>query len=213
MSKKTIIKIIANAFLVPLISVFLLNKYNLISQFVFIPEDKRFDIGLICYMAVFESIVDGFAYWIRQQRIFIECIFYGNKNEKDIQNTPTVICQESMGGVAYVHCGIKVVGNVKRLQCCQMIMNLPTWLDVQIGQADIIASFNNQDLIWNISDLISSRGTRDQIAEYNSQISFIRNQSDNSLKISVKPTLKGVHFWNIIGIKFVTNSVIIMNRE
>lgn len=212
-NKKVIIKIIANAILVPLISVFLLNKINLFSYLTFIPEDKRFDVGLICYMAIFETLFEGIVYWISQQSVTVECVFYRNKNEKDIQNTPTAVCKESTGGVAYVQCGIKLIGNVKRLQSCQLIMNMPTWINVQIGQADTIASYNNNDVTWNISELISTRGTRDQIAEYDSKISFIRNQSDNSLKISVKPILKGKYPWQTIGFKFVTNSVIIMNRE
>ena len=71
MNKKVIIKIIANAILVPLISVFLLNKFNLFSYLIFIPEDKRFDVGLICYMAIFEALFEGIVYWISQQSVTI----------------------------------------------------------------------------------------------------------------------------------------------
>ena len=211
--KEKITKIISNAILVPLISVFLLNKINILSYFTFIPIDKQFDIGLICYMAFFGTVFEVVLYLVNQRKVTVECIFYNNINEKSLQNTPAVICRESAGGVAYVQCGIKLIGNIKRLKTCQVTMNLPKWVTVQIGQDDQVASYCNNDLVWDFSNIISLRGTRNQSAEYDSQISFIRNQSDNTLRITVKPTLNGKNFWHTFGIKFVTNSVNIINKE
>ncbi len=69
-------------------------------------------------------------------------------------------------------------------------MNLPKWVTVQIGQDDQVASYCNNDLVWDFSNIISLRGTRNQSAEYDSQISFIRNQSDNTLRITVNQILE-----------------------
>ncbi len=56
MKLSSIIKILIKAVVLPIIAMFMLNKWNLCEYITFIPEDYRFEAGLALYMAILEAV-------------------------------------------------------------------------------------------------------------------------------------------------------------
>lgn len=211
--KDILLKIVIGAILLPLVSMYLVNKFNFFSYFDFIPEDQRFDAGLGVYFAIFDLMYEYIVYYITKQHTQITVVLYTVAREENINNTPTVICSETGGGVASLTCHIKLEGNLKRLKKCNLIMPLPSWVSTQIPQNDVAMSFRNGSLTWDFANILPASGDSEQNSEYVSKIALIRNQSDNTLSVTICPQLKKEHMWDSVAVSFKTNQAIIQNRE
>ena len=75
MKPSSIIKILFKAIALPIIAMFVLNKWNLCEYITFIPEDYRFEAGLALYMALLEAVAEFIEYVIAKANATIICTF------------------------------------------------------------------------------------------------------------------------------------------
>lgn len=113
MRPSSIIKILIKAVALPIIAMFMLNKWNLCEYITFIPEDYRFDAGLALYMAVLEAVAEFIEYFIAKANATITCTFYIDERREDRHTKPTIQMSDSSMGIANVWCHIILDGNYK----------------------------------------------------------------------------------------------------
>lgn len=213
MKKSIIVKIFVGALLIPIVSLFLISKFNLFSYFDFIPVDYRFEAGLGSYMFVLDAIYEYVVLLISNRHTKITFIIYKTKNEMDIGNTPTVVCSEGNRGVASFNCSVRLEGNLKKLRKINVLLPLPLWVTSQIPQDDESISSSAEGVIWDFSNILPANSEYQQSIECTSKVPLIKNQSNNTLSINVRPQLVKKHCWSELGIEFKSNEVIIKNRE
>lgn len=213
MKKSIIVKIFVGALLIPIVSLFLISKFNLFSYFDFIPVDYRFEAGLGSYMFVLDAIYEYVVLLISNRHTKITFIIYKTKNEMDIGNTPTVVCSEGNSGVASFNCSVRLEGNLKKLRKIKVLLPLPLWVTSQIPQDDESISSSAKGVIWDFSNILPANGEYQQSIECTSKVPLIKNQSNNTLSINVRPQLVKKHCWSALGIEFKSNEVVIKNRE
>ena len=59
MKRTIILKIFIGALLIPIVSLFLISKFNLFSYFDFIPKDYQFETGLGSYMFILDALYES----------------------------------------------------------------------------------------------------------------------------------------------------------
>ena len=146
-SLKKIILAIIKAFIIPLIAIFILKKWNLFLYITFIPEDQRYDVGLTFYVALFEIIISALAEYLETKHAHVKLIFFEVKSNENINNVPTIICNSNYG-TASLSCHIILHGDYKLLKKCQIKMDYPSWLTTQISSTDTILSAKNNTLYY-----------------------------------------------------------------
>ncbi len=202
---RKVLGIILKSVLLPIISIVLLKYFNLFQYITIIPEDKQFEFGVAAYLAVLETIC-GFALeFFDNQRAQIECVFYSQGIDRNIDNTPFITCDETMG-VASIKCFITLSGNIKRLKDCNIEMSLPSWLDSQISRNEDLLEYNEHKLVWKFNKLLPVGNNGNQAIEYDVKLSFIKNVSADNRTILLTPEMK-----KSLGIKFKTNSFKVRN--
>ena len=82
----TIPKIIIQSILGPLISVFLVSRFNLFDFITFVPEEHRFEVGLTLYLAFVEAFWKYIDWIIERNSASVRCTFFVKEAEKDIEN-------------------------------------------------------------------------------------------------------------------------------
>ena len=205
------IKILLRAVLVPLIAVFLLNKFNFFNYITFVPDDYKFDVGLTLYLAVLEAIAEILEQVYSNSLAEIECIFYQRPEDINIKNTPVFLCSDQTAGVANVSCRVQLKGNIKRLRNCRLSLDLPNWLTSQAPQSSQVMQYSGNSLIWSFDALLSNNTVvNEEGAKVTTTIPLIRTTGDETLVVVLQPELlPGLkHF----GVKLKTNGVKIQNR-
>lgn len=204
-SLSTIIKVLLKSIIIPIVVVFGLSKFNLFEYIAFIPKDYQYEVGLTVYLAVLETVVGLIESWMEQKKAKIMCIFYISESDKNISNTPLVICDNDMG-VANIKCHLEVSGNLKRIRSCTFKLELPSWLTAQINVQDTVLKYEGNTLIGKFDRMLPRTGTSNILATYNSKIALIKNSSGDNMTIDLKPEI-----CKNIGITFVTNGFRIQN--
>ena len=199
MKISTIVKVLLKAILIPIISVLVLNKFDLTDYFTFVPKEYRYEICLTICLAVIEALCEFLEKFIAAKRAEVTCVFSKSGNDKDIRNVPLLICESNMG-VATIDCYIELKGNLKRLRKCKVQMVLPSWLTPQISAKDAVLKYLDDKLIWEFDKVLPREGNKDQYITLRNKISFIKNVDDNSMSIELDPQMK-----NVKGINFQTN--------
>lgn len=202
-----VIKILLKAIIVPVIVVFGLSKFNLFEFITLVPKDYQYEVGLTFYLAVTEAIYGLIQTNIEQNKANIKCIFYLLEVDKDIKNTPTIVCSGNVG-VATINCHIVLGGNLKRLRKCNFILELPSWLTSQVNVSDTVLKYSNNQLCWEFDRLLPTDGIINQVAEYKNKLSLIKNVDENNLAIKLEPYTKKLY-----GVKFETNGFRVQNGE
>lgn len=206
----SVIKIILKSLLIPLIAMFAISKFNLFSYITFIPKDYRFESGLTFYLVIIETLWSFFAQIIEKSRANVTCIFCRTEEEENINNIPTVVCDDCIG-VAYLQCHVILEGNLKVLRKNALNLALPQWLSTQISANDTVLSYRDNMLNWDFCEILPENGTISQNVEYKVKIPFIRNNSNNTLSVTLRPQLKK-NLTNI-AINFKTNEAKIQTKE
>lgn len=201
------IKVFLKSAILMLIAVFCLNKYNFFEYITFIPKDHLYETGLTVYLSVVEAIYAVVVSKTKKNEAKIRCIFYISEINKDIKNTPVIICDENMG-VATISCHLELSGNVKKLRKSKLCLKLPEWLTSQANASDVVLEYFQNCLSWEFDRMLPETGFNGQIAECKNKISFIRNVADNNMSIELKPQIE-----KKCGVKLETNSIIIRNGE
>lgn len=208
MKNFNIIKAIIKHFILPLIAIFIIVKFNLFSYIRFIPEDYRFEGGLAVYLGIIGSIYESIENALEKKKAKITCTFY--VYDKEINNIPTIVCDDNSNGTAFLNCHIELEGNLKKLRNSSILLSLPEWLTSQVSSNDIVLNYNNNNqLLWTFDKLLPERGNQNQKAEYNQKIPFIINRADSSLSILLKPQIEQTKRY--IGVSFESNGFKVEN--
>lgn len=182
---------IVKALVLPVISMFILNKFNLFDYISIVPENYRFQAGLTLCLAVTGAIFDYFRHIIERHLIEITCIFYENQESKSISNTPILNCATGGQGVGSVWCNIKITGNLKNISSCILSINLPKWLSSQTQVDDDILYFDEEKnaLQFKFDSIASKNNVNDEPFESDISIYIIQNSIKGSRNQSLKPMI------------------------
>lgn len=207
MKPSSIIKILIKAVVLPMIAMFMLNKWNLCGYITFIPEDYRFEAGLALYMAILEAVAEFIEYFIAKANATIACTFYTDERREDRHAKPTIQMSDSSMGIASVWCHIILDGNYKILSGTEICLDIPQWFSAQLD-ANSSLNQNNHQIKWDVSTLLPEHDNKKDIhTETRMKISFIRN-NENDASIVLEPTIK-----KRFGLEFETNGITIQNME
>ena len=205
MKPSSIIKILIKAVVLPIIAMFMLNKWNLCEYITFIPEDYRFDAGLALYMAMLEAVAEFIEYFIAKANATITCTFYTDERREDRHAKPTIQMSNSSMGIASVWCHIILDGNYKKLSGTEICLDIPQWFSAQLDANSSLVQ-NDHQIKWNVSLLLPEHDNKKDVhTEMRMKISFIRN-NENNVSIVLEPTIK-----KRFGLEFETNGITIQN--
>lgn len=205
MKPSAIIKILIKATILPIIAMFMLNKWNLCEYVTFIPEDYRFEAGLALYMAMLEAIAEFMEYFIVKASATITCTFYTDERREDNHAKPIVQMSDNSMGIASIWCHIILNGNYQKLLGAEVCLDIPQWFSAQLD-ADSQLRQEAHQIKWNVSTLLPEHDNKREVhAEMRMKISFIRNEV-NDASIVLEPTVKKKR-----GLKFETNGITIQN--
>lgn len=205
MRPSSIIEILIKAVVLPLIAMFILNKWNLCDYITFIPEDYRFEAGLALYMAILEAIAEFAEYFIAKASATITCTFYMDERHEDSHTRPSIQMSENSMGVASVWCHIILNGDYKKLLGTEVCLDIPQWFSAQLDANSNITQEACQ-IKWNVSTLLPEHDNRREIhTEIRMKLSFIRTEETDA-SIVIEPTVK-----KKIGLEFETNGIMIQN--
>lgn len=205
MKPSSIIKILIKAVVLPIIAMFMLNKWNLCEYITFIPEDYRFEAGLALYMAILEAVAEFIEYFIAKANATITCTFYTDERREDRHAKPTIQMSDSSMGIASVWCHIILDGNYKILSGTEICLDIPQWFSAQLD-ANSSLNQNNHQIKWDVSTLLPEHDNKKDVhTETRMKISFIRN-NENDASIVLEPTIK-----KRFGLEFETNGITIQN--
>ena len=205
MRVSTIFKVVLKAIIVPIIVVFGLSKFNLFEYVTFIPIDYQYEVGLTVYLALMETAYGMVENIIEQKKSKVVCTFYVSEADKNIGNTPLIVCDNEMG-VATINCFLEVSGNLKKIRKSVLEMELPSWVTAQINVQDTVLSYEGNRLTWKFDRMLPASGLDNVSAEYKSKISLIKNSGGDNMMIKLEPKVK-----TIVGMKFETNGFKIQN--
>ncbi len=207
---RKILGIILKSILLPILSIALLRHFNLFQFITIIPEEQQFEFGLAAYLAVFEAI-GGIAWnYLEKQKAQIQCIFYVQEVDRNIDNTPLIVCNESTG-VAYIKCHVSLNGNFKRLQNFEFELPLPSWLDSQINNTENLLEYSDHKMRWNLNALLPVSDNGNQAIEYDVKLGFIKNVNGDNREITLTPIIQKKCSIKKCGIQFKTNSFKVRN--
>ena len=211
MKSSSAVRIILKSLLIPIFSMLVLKKFNLFSYVTFVPLDYRFEAGLTLYLGVFEALVVYVETTIEKKSAHISCIFYKTEDDKNVKNTPTLICDEETGHVVYICCDIELEGNAKKLSQCVVTITLPDWITSQVNGENRIQSYRENIISLKFAELLPEMGDSRQTARCNLKIPFIQNSNEGVLRVKISPKLKKKA--TCLGVYLHTNEFEICNRR
>lgn len=187
-----------------MISVYILNQFNIFTYFLFIPESLKNEIGLVVYNTIVQALWEFIANKMNKRKAKIKFIFYISGQNADINTNPTIECKTSINA-ASINYSIEISGNSKKLKKCNLYLQLPTWLSSQLDKKDTILFYEDNKIKWDFNNLVVGNCNIDNPSNITYKLYFISN-INNNLSLYLKPKLiKG------FGIKLETNSLHIKN--
>lgn len=205
-------RMLIKAIIAPVSAVYLLDKFNICDYLLFIPDDKKFDIGLSLYLAVLEIGAEFLENLYSNAVAEIECIFYSDKDNKNINTVPNFVCDSDNDGVTNIYCEVKVKGSIQKLKRCKLIMNIPEWVTSQVPKTNRIIQYSDNRIIWSFNKFLSDSAIADGTST-GTTISFplINSTNDEIMSEVIRPTLK--KSFRCFGVKLRTNGIRIQNRR
>lgn len=207
MRASTIIEVLLKALIIPIIAVVGLANFNVFEYVMFVPVDYQYEIGLTVYLTLIEAIYGFVENIIEEKKASVICVFYLAETGKDINNTPSIICDEVIG-VSTINCEIQVTGNLKRLRKCKLSLELPMWLTSQVNISDTVLNYTDNQLNWKFERMLPTSGINNQSASYKNKVSLIKTTTGDKLSIKLEPQME-----KNFGVKFKTNGFKIKNGE
>lgn len=185
MTLKKFIWICVKSILLPLLAILAVHHFNFFVGFNQITEDQAFDIGLACYLAVFEAIISLIENKIENQKAHIQIVFYNKQESYNENNCPVMVCSRT-NGIGTIMCRIILDGNVKRLKKAKIEMGLSDWISSQSCEPYLV--YENNYLRFNISDILPDGDTNHHTIE-DFKIPFAINSGDTTLETTLRPRL------------------------
>lgn len=186
--------------LLPLLAIYLVNRWNFFSYFSFIPKDKIFDFGLASYICVLECIYHIIITKINDNKVKIECLLYTKNQKKSINNIPNIEFQQD---VAYVRGQITVSGRTKKACKNSIRLVFPNWVDIQNNNQNSLIIRDDNVCIININDIINSTDRYIEEATIDFNIGLIKNYcQDTEYTQIINPSLEKQFGYEFIHNKF-----------
>lgn len=188
--------------LMPVITIFFLNHFNLFEYIKFIPEDFTFEVGLAGYLGILECVCYKLNKKIESGRANIECVFSSVGQHNSIDNTPEItFCND----VAFISGNIKVSGKISKLCKNALLISFPNWVDIQVHNNSGIIVANNTCKI-DLNKMVNKNAKKVENATFAFKISIIKNYiEDVEYSITIQPTLKKMFRYNFKYNKFTIN--------
>lgn len=206
------LRMLIKAIIAPIFAVYFLDKFNICNYLLFIPDDHKFDVGLSLYLAILEIGAEFSESLYSNAMAEIECIFYNDKDNKNINTIPNFVCDSDNDGVTNIYCEIKVKGNIKKLKKCKLIMNIPEWVTSQVSKTNRVIQYSDNKIIWSFNRFLSDSAIADGSGT-GTTITFplINSTKDEIMSEVIRPTLKKP--FRCPGVKLRTNGIRIQNRR
>lgn len=117
-----------------LLALWLVNVFNIIKYFDFVPSEHRFDVCLALYLTIMQVLFAFIDDYLKNKLISmsskIRFIFYDKENNKRIDSNPIISFNEEQG-VAEVKCSLDASGNSTLLRNIELVIQFPQWIQVQ----------------------------------------------------------------------------------
>ncbi|MCR1072513.1 hypothetical protein [Clostridium botulinum] len=176
-----------------LLALWVVNLFNIVKYFSFVPSEHRFDVCLALYLTIIQglfTLVDE----CLKDKLFkisskVQVIFYERKQNKDININP-VICFNKETGVGEVKCSIKACGNAALLSNTELIIRFPNWVQVQpnIKECELSLSENDNLVHIYLKNLLTNTLNEEFKIEFNLPmvINDYNGHRENQIKCEFK---------------------------
>lgn len=206
------VKVLLNAILAPILSMWALKQFNLFEFISLIPVDRQFDFGLTAYLALSEALLVYLETFAEKHTAQISCIFYSEKSFKDENNTPKIVCGQTSSHVAKIYCEIHISGNTALLRKAKLTLTIPSWVTSQISANETVLSYSENTLCWSFANLIANSNEKESQAEHTILIPFIDEEEvSSSSSIVLRPELQG--WLSKLRVSFKSNKFQLANKE
>lgn len=167
---------IVKGILMPILAMFLVNKWNLFESITFVPGEYMFEAGLAAYFCVLECLYAKVMSKINANEAKIECLFYCSGQQESIESNPAIQFRDE---VAYINGKINVSGKAKKLCENSVLITMPNWVDIQINGCENLIIIENNICKIRIDRIINSREDTVESASVKFKIGLIKNYSSN----------------------------------
>lgn len=197
---KTLLSIIKSILSV-LLSIFVINRFNVFSLITFIPDEFSFEIYLTLYIAVFELGLTRFLEKIEKKYYGeINCVFYESNDKISKDSNPTISFNEE---VCYIKCSIHIRGSVDLFKDNKLIISLPNWVSVQsIDKSSILKSDGENRYVVLLSEILPVNQVFIENSKADIKLGFILEDRQDNYEITLTPELFKNRF-----IKFEFNKI------
>lgn len=155
MTVRRFIGICIKSIVLPLLAIFAVHHFNIFIGFNQISDDQAFDIGLSCYLAIFEASISVIENIIDSKKANIVVTFSERKDDYDDESCPIVVCDPTKN-VRYLWCHITLDGNYSRLRNTSLEIVLPSWLSSQ-SQVPYF-TYSNDRLVFDLNRSVPLSG-------------------------------------------------------
>lgn len=206
------LRMLIKAIITPISAVYFLDKFNICDYLLFIPDEHKFDVGLSLYLAVLEMGAEFLENLCSNTVAEIECVFYSDKDNKNINTIPHFVCDSDSDGVTNIYCEVKVKGNIQKLKKCKLIMDIPEWVTSQVPKTNRVVQYSDNRIMWSFNKFLSDSAIADGSGT-GTTITFplINSTKDEIMSEVIRPTLKKPFY--CLGVKLRTNGIRIQNRR
>lgn len=176
---KSLIGAFVKGVVFPILVIWILGRYNIFNDISFVPDDKKFDVGLAAYLGLVECVyvcvytkMKGF---IETNKAEVKCIFWCAGTMPNISSTPYITFVED---TAHINVKVQVSGKVKRLVNNKISLSFPDWLDVQ-ANGDLGINVIGRVCIIDIGEIIDRNIDVVEDTYHTFKISVIKNYSSS----------------------------------
>lgn len=185
MTVRRFIGICIKSVVLPLIAIFTVHRFNIFIGFNQISDDQAFDIGLACYLAIFEAAISVIENIIESKKANIVVTFSERKDDYDDESCPIMV-YDSTKTVRYLWCHITLDGNYSILRNTSLEIALPSWLSSQSNVPYF--TYSNDRLVIDLNRSLPLRG-QGHHAIQNLKLPFIINSGSTTFEMTLLPHL------------------------
>lgn len=186
MTIRRFIGICVKSVILPLLAIFAVHRFNVFVGFNQITDDQAFDIGLACYLAIFEALISAFESIIENKKANIVVTFSERKDDYNDDICPIMVCDPAKN-VRYLWCHITLDGNYSRLRNACLEISLPSWLSSQSNTPYF--TYGNDRLVIDLNHSLPLSGQGHHTIQH-LKIPFIINSGSTTFEITLLPHLK-----------------------
>ncbi|AUN19033.1 hypothetical protein B2H91_10490 [Clostridium botulinum] len=155
-----------------LLALWVVNLFNIVKYFSFVPSEHRFDVCLALYLTIVQGLFTLADEYLKDKLVRIsskvQVIFYEGKQNKDININP-VVCFNKETGVGEVKCSIKACGKTALLSNTELIIRFPNWVQVQpdLKKCELSLSGNDNLVYIHLKSFLTNTLNEEVKIEFN----------------------------------------------